>query len=142
MEISCLRQAANAQLALASSRSSLHQTSALQAARPAVRGLPSLVPRLRAAGAGCSNDGGCGADAAGLRFKFAGGRIARIGEPPLLRRRAPAAPRAGSDVGSTVDASGSHGVLHTVHCLRALLVILLLDRELVKCGLLSIDCAL
>ncbi|KAG0560853.1 hypothetical protein M758_9G019100 [Ceratodon purpureus] len=134
MEISCLRQAANAQLALASSRSSLHQTSALQAARPAVRGLPSLVPRLRAAGAGCSNDGGCGADAAGLRFKFAGGRIARIGEPPLLRRRAPAAPRAGSDVGSTVDASGSHGVLHTakelLHLALSLGSFLALDKYL------------
>jgi hypothetical protein len=122
MEISCLRQAANAQLTLASSRCSLYRSCVLDSAR----GLPRLRATATVARLDSSKGGGCAGDGAGLRFKFGGGRLSRIREASALRRRAPgsgawsAGLRAGNEVGNTVDASAGQGVFHTVHCLRPL----------------------
>lgn len=114
MEISCLRQAANAQLSLASSRASFRRSSVSES----VRGLPRLsAVKLGAPAAVAGLDFTTSGDGGVPRFRFGGGRIPRIGEAPAAERRARSAGvRAGSEVGGTVDASVGHGVLHTVHC--------------------------
>lgn len=126
MEISSLRQsvASNAQLSLASCRSALRHNSVAEH----VRGLPRLrtvkvhstavLAKLdsRSRSEGCVGDGGL------QRLKFGGQIDCRMQETSVLRRRASdgrtvgwsGSLRAGDDVGSTVDVSGSDGVLLSV----------------------------
>ena len=117
MEISCLRQAANAQLSLASSRSSVRRGAVLDS----VRGLPRLrAVKLRATGAVAALDSSKNGDGASRRFEFGGGKGYRFQEASLLLHRAlergawSARMRAGNEVGSTVDASAGQGVFHSV----------------------------